>query len=410
MSGPDPPGTVDGPPAAGPVPRRPRRTALRGLSPLLWAAVILVGAETALEVRAARRGFATLLFGDTHVAADNAGDEAGDGTGDDAGDDAGGGVPFGPSDGFPFRSPVTPAARVPGTVRVLVFGSSQAFEARLPGRAVFPNKLAGELTDRLGVPVQVLNHSAGGRTVGDHLAAAPGVLDRWRPDAVVLYELSNDFTVEAKRGPDPADSETPADEDRPAAPAPLRWDGPAKLLERTTLYHLVKTNLTPRISRRTPLRGPLPPAARERYLGRVRRFVRVCRARGVPVVVGTLAVSHTGPAVAELPAGFEGAMLRFLPTVSAAGWDGTVRDWNAGLRDLPGTFPDPPAVRVADVAAAAGGRPALFVDFLHPNADGHAVLAETFADALAPVLPARAGPAGGAGAAVGGDAGGGATR
>ena len=65
-------------------------------------------------------------------------------------------------------------------------------------------------------------------------------------------------------------------------------------------------------------------------------------------------------------------------------------DWNDGLRGLPDDFPGPPPVRVADVAAAAGGRPGLFEDYLHPNAGGHAAFAEAFADALAPLLKSPA--------------------
>src|SRR5687767_7527070 len=90
------------------APPEPPATWWRHLAVLGWTALALLVLEVAVEVRAYRRGWDTLLFGHG---------------GPPASDDARG---LGPTDGFRFRSRVVPALRTPGSRRVWVASASYA--------------------------------------------------------------------------------------------------------------------------------------------------------------------------------------------------------------------------------------------------------------------------------------------
>lgn len=326
------------------------------LTVLGWTALVLVAVEVALEARAYRRGWDTLLFGQAALTADDAERD------------------FGPTDAFPFRSRVVSPERTPGTQRLWIASASYALGGNLPVEEIFAERLDARLRGR-GVRPEVLNAGRVAFAIPDNVRELAAAGPRWKPDVVVLYQMSTDV--------DELSRLLLGTTGLSAASGAEGLDWGSQLVDRTTLQPLLKEHVSSRVTLLRPLVDTLGEAGERAFEERVRSFLAAVRALGAQPVLCTFATSHDRASPEALPP----HVFRFNLRLSRKGWHDTVDAWNEVLRRVARTE----GVPLADVAAVLLGRPEAFVDFVHFSAPGHdavaRVLAETLLASGPPVAP-----------------------
>jgi len=321
---------------------------LRHLKVVFWIAGFLVAIELALEVRAARRGWDTLLLG-------GAAGESADPS-------------LGPTEGFPFRSPVVPVAKGDAR-RIWIASSSYGADVQLPVEDVFPNLLAEEL----GPSVQTLNASVDGYTIARNVEDLRAHGPLWRPDVCVLYQMSNDIDwISERLGVDETASIGAGD----AAGGGPNWI--QRTCEETTVFKHLKTQLTARLTKARVLLDTLGAEGEERFEAFVGEFVEAARELGAEPVLCTFATSHVRSNLDELPSEYEYNLLRFNIQLSLEGWLDSVERNNRVLERIAREE----GLTLVDVAGALAGRSEHFRDFWHFRPEGHRIAAATIAGAL----------------------------
>lgn len=326
---------------------------LSHLTPLFWLAAFLFAGEVALEARANRRGFDTLLFGS------RAADTPGTATG------------YGPTGEFPFRSPIreTPA----DGLTVWVASSSYGEDPIYPIDSIFPNRLAPLLEASLGRPVVVLNRSRAGIGIPVNLHELRAGAAAWDPDLVLLYQLTNDLGVLS----DPAQRFLPVlPPDAEPGPRSPR-DHIRATWERTTLFQLMRGNATPLLTAQRMLPERIDPVADSIFRSRIEEFVDLVREVGATPVLVTMATSAADPD--DIPPVVRLWTLQWAPNLSPEAYLRTLRRWNDDIRAVAAQR----GVPLVDLEAALAGRPELFRDFAHFNEVGHRVAAEVIAARIA---------------------------
>lgn len=331
-----------------PAPPAPPDAWWRHLAVLGWAAALLAALEVAAEARAYRRGWDTLLFGQAPV------------------ETAAGARGFGPTEEFPFRSRIVPVEKPAGTLRVWIASASYAMGGNLPAAQVFPVRLEDRLRAR-GLQAQVLNAGRIGVTTPDNVRELETDGPRWKPDVVVLYQMSTDVDeltrlLLSKTGLAAA-----------AGAEGLDWG--SQLVDRTTLQPLLKENASSRVTLLRPLADTLEPAGARAFEARVRAFLAAVRALGARPVLCTFATSHDRANPDPLPL----HVFRFNIRLSRRGWHDTVDVWNDVVRRIARDE----GVPLVDVAAALLGKTGSFVDFVHLAPDAHETVARLLEDAVA---------------------------
>ena len=338
---------------------------LRTLSPVLWIAFFLILLEVGLEWRASQRGWGTLIFGEEHAG------EAAEATRD-----------FGPTDDFPFRSHIVARERDPLQRRLWIASSSYAEDKRLAASTVFPNRLEALLREA-GLAVQVLNASRNGYTTASNLDVLREIGADWRPDVCLLYQMTNDIdwitNAILSPGADPELALGP--DSQPGAgsagtPPPRGWiEGKS---EETTVFSVLKSNLTSRLSAARILLDRLPARADAAFEAYVRTFVDEARSLGARPVLCTFATRNTQATRATLPTEVVLALRRVNLYLSIDGWLDAVARFNAVLRRVALEEGLP----LLDVAAALADQPELFRDFSHLYEGGHELVARTLFEGL----------------------------
>jgi hypothetical protein len=339
----------------------------RRLAPLLWIVVYLVALEVALELRATRLGWPTLLFGGA------AGEKQADPT-------------WGPSDEFPFRSPRIAAEPSSGRARIWFASASYGEDVQQAPADVFPNLAAARLRER-GIECDALNASLAGNTVAWNVRDLEQFAPRFAPDVVVLYQMSNDIdelstqlcgrgwrSASERKAPTPAtpDEELVAEED---------WL--ARTVEETTVFKHLKSSITSRVTKARRLAPSLGEPGERLFEGRVRAFVAKCREVGAAPVLCTFPTAYTRATLADTPREYELNLLRFNVFLSLEGWLDSVERFNGVLRRVASAE----QVGLIELAEPVSGRAELFRDMWHLTQAGHAEVAGRIADGLAGLAP-----------------------
>lgn len=340
----------------------------RPFSVVLWTALALLVGELALEARALRRGWdgpllAWVLPSTTVSAAEEA-------------------PTWGPTADFPFRSRLTEEDPDPGRGRVWVASSSYGEDTRHPPQAIFPNLLVEEM-DRLGVEIEVLNASRAGYFLGSNNRELREFGGRWRPDVALLYQMSNDIdliseaiSVQAAGLGTPGLPEGSDDQATVKAPPSSSLD---RFVEGLTVYKNLKTLITARLARARVLKDSLHPEARERFEALVTEFVQESRARGAEPVLCSFATRWPLKRIEEAGPEAELQVLAINVELSLRGWLDTVEQFNEVLEEVARRE----GLMLVDVAARLTGRSELYRDLWHFEAEGHRLVAQVIAEALA---------------------------
>jgi lysophospholipase L1-like esterase len=342
----------------------------RLLAPLLWIVVCLVALEVALELRATRLGWPTLLFGGA------AGEKQADAT-------------WGPSDDFPFRSRRVAAEPTAGRARIWFASASYGEDVQLPPDEVFPNLVAARLRER-GIECDALNASSAGNTVTWNARELTEFGARYRPDVVVLYQMSNDIdelsTLLCGRGWAPADERGAPPVAEADDPATAETDWLTRSVEETTVFKHLKSAVTSRLTRERRLAPTLGEAGEALFEARVRAFLARCRELDARAVLCTFPTAYTRETIANTPLEYELNMLRFNVFLALEGWLDSVERFNAVLRRVAGAENVP----LIELAEPVSGRTELFRDMWHLTGPGHVEVAGRIAaelERLAPLAP-----------------------
>ena len=326
----------------------------RHLGTFLWIAVFLLAAELALEARAVRRGWPTLLLGG--------------GLHDS--------VPgeWGPTEDFPFRSRFLLPQREDGERRVWVASSSYAVDTPLPIEELFPTILS-ELLSQKGERTEVLNASFDGLSITQNAEALRELGPTYAPDVALLYQMSNDVNeicVALAAG----QVEGAPKGNEPQAPARAIQ----KLVESTTVYQNLKSQVSARLTKGRCLEHELGAEGEEIFASYVREFLDAARAvQAVPVLVTFATGYDVRSDLAAMPRETEYNLLRFNYILSIHGWLDSIERYNRVLERIAVEE----GVLLIDLAGPMSGRPELFRDLWHLSPEGHRFAAETIAEALA---------------------------
>jgi len=332
---------------------------LRPFRVLLWTAAALLAVELGLESRAVSRGWEGFLLG-KHAGWNTNLDER-----------------YGPSAEFPFRSLAIQPERDPTRLRLWLASSSYGEDIQLMADEIFPNQLVDELAAG-GLAADMLNASRAGLHVRANSLQLAELGPLWRPDVVLLYQMSNDIDriseldARAAAGAEPG---TPGVGNH----ASVTGLGPiARWTERMTTYHHLKTQITTRLTRARILSDDLGEDGEALYLAWVTEFVEAARNLGAEPVLCTFATSHGTADLDQLPTPYEQQILSINVELSMQGWVATVERWNAGLKQMARDE----GLLLVDVAAEMRGRPGLFRDFWHFTPEGHKRVAGVIARTL----------------------------
>lgn len=357
--------------------RKQNHVSIRAVQVFLWLVAYLAAIEIGLEYRAHRRGWESLLWGGPVGQVEDVAPREGASK-----------VPetrraVGPRPDFPFRSVVVPRERSPGVFRAWVASASHAEDIYTDVQQIFPTRLQTRLAAR-GAPSQVLNASRAGNTIGQNVRDLQTVAPRWRPDAVVLYQMSIDIVGLSKRylAAGPADGQ--AQQAGPATAALPAASPVARLAEQTSVYTLAKANVTPLVAAQRVLYDDLGADAENEFVQRLEEFVRAVRELGATPVLCTFATSYRRDELATLPFEVRQFMLRYNMYLSPRGWLDTIQRLNERIEQVARSEHVP----LVDLAEAITGKRDLFRDFVHFSTVGHERVAELIADQLQ-ALPAR---------------------
>lgn len=346
---------------------------LRLLAPLLWILFVAAALEVALEVRAQRLGWPTLLFGAPQSASSGA-------------------ASSGPTREFPFRSPLLDTSAAPSAPRVWFASASYGEDVQQAVGDVFPNLTVERLRQR-GVECVALNASSAGHTTASNAAELRARGAEFAPRVVVLYQMSNDIdklaaTLGARGWRSAVERNAPPSEALAKAAAPnegFQWGAwLGRQVEATTIYKHLKSLATSRVAQQRPLVDTLGREAELLFEQRVLELVSAARAAGATPVLCTFATAYTLENAASTPQEYELNLLRFNVFLSLRGWLDSVERFNAVLRAIA----EREQLQLIDVSAALSGRSELFRDMWHFTKEGHAEVANLLADGLtrAPAL------------------------
>lgn len=348
---------------------------LRSIALILWIAAGLVALELAAEYRAHTRGYDTLLF-PRRASPEAATTEAA-------------AVRYGPTEDFPFRSLIVPSERSPGATRYWVSSSSHAEDTLLAKSQIFPNVLARKLAER-GRAAEVLNASHAGTLIAGNIREINAALPDWQPDYAILYQGSLEVDALSDRyiGDLTAGEPGSAEVDRGETQRP---SSAVRLVESTTLYALLKVNVTARLTQSRVLADELGEEAMADFRQSLLDFVAAVREHGSKPVLCTFATMHDRDALGSFSADAVTSIFRFNVHLSLAGWVDAIETMNEIILAVG----QEEGVPVVDIAGALGGQSDLFRDFVHFTAEGHERVAEVLARSLAPRAPSASPEEGG---------------
>ena len=328
-----------------------------------WIACFLVVGELGLEVRAKLRGWETILFGPAisvqSVPQRGQGDRE-----------------FGPTSSFPFRSRIIPMKKRPGSHRYWVASSSHAEDGYLPPLMIFPNILERLLKEEMG-DAAVLNASRAGIDIPDNGNDLKRWGEQWRPDYVILYQLSLTIGSIAKRTLAGTRAQgAPVLNHAAKAVGPITWVN--RLVEMTSIYANVKGQISARIGPNRVLANDLGLQGEQEFDVMLQDFIETTRAIGSVPVLTTFATSHTRKQLTVFPNDISLFLFKYSSFLSVEGWVTSVERLNAVVRRVAAQE----GIMLIDVESAVAGRPELFKDFVHFTPAGHEVVARTMRDAL----------------------------
>jgi len=283
---------------------------------------------------------------------------------------------FGPSKDFPFRSLIKPFEKNPKIKRIWIASSSYAQDNYLNASKIFPNLLGVQL-NQSGFPVQILNAAQEGQSIVGNVKVLKEIAAPWKPDYILLYQMNLDIS-ELSQPNSKHDAH-----DGPAAPLKQKSSLAEQYFEKTTIYQLLKENLTARLSQSRILTSDIGEDARVVFRQRINDFLNISRSIGATPILCTFATSHDLHHQNDIPASVKDFMLRYNIYLSVSGWFKAIDQFNDDIRQI-GKEQN---IMVIDLNHYLSGDPKFFRDFVHFNPQGHKMMAQVIAEKLLEKYP-----------------------
>lgn len=320
-----------------------------------FIAFYVVTVEVALEVHANMRGWNTLLLG-THKATLATASSHG--------------PSYGPTTEFPFRSRIVPSEKLGGTFRYWIASSSHAEDLYVEPAAIFPSVLES-LLQQHGVKATVLNAGVAGRDIGGNAEHLHHLAPTWKPDVVILYQMSLTITQLSKRLLGGKGMYRKKGGEKAESGAGLSLDWGQRMIEATTVYAKLKGHVTGSLGTMRVLSNGLGQKGETAFEQEVQDFVRAVREDGAVPVLCTFATSHTRKDLPHFPYNVVTGIFRYNSYLSLEGWVTTVERFNDIIRQIGARE----GILVVDLEREIAGNSEYFRDFVHFTPKGHEAVA-----------------------------------
>jgi len=333
---------------------------------LLWGLAYLLLLEGVLEIRAHSRGFDTIALG-TFQRQNVANTD----------------TPL-PATTTLAAIPSDAPEKITGEMRYWIASSSHAEDSYLSRDLIFPSRLEA-LLKKSGSPTTVINASHAGMDIEANRADLESRGAREKPDVVILYQMSTQITKLSKQllsGKQPRSSKKKESDSPKPTPQPS-WI--AQGYEHTSLYALLKGNISNRLTGQRVLADSLGEQADRVFETQVKEFVHSARKVGAEPVLCTFATSHTKKNLPDVPGEVTDFLFRYNVYLSLSGWFETITRFNQTLKRVA----DEEHIRLVDLDLVVSGHPEYFRDFVHFTPEGHQKVAETIYAGLQTELPQR---------------------
>ena len=333
---------------------------------LAWGLAYLLLSEGLVEIRAHSRGFDTIAFG-TFQRQSLATAEH----------------PLPPAGTHDTLTSDSPAKTI-GETRYWIASSSHAEDSYLSRDMIFPSRLE-TLLQRPGATITVINASHAGMDIEANRADLESRGAREKPDVVILYQMSTQITKLSKQllsGKQPRSSKAKESDNPKQTPQPS-WI--AQIYEHTSLYALLKGNISNRLAGQRVLADSLGEPADRVFETQVKEFVHSARKVGAEPVLCTFATSHTKKNLPDVPGEVTDFLFRYNVYLSLSGWFETITRFNQTLKRVA----DEEHLRLVDLDSVVSGHPEYFRDFVHFTPEGHRKVAEAIYAGLQTELPQR---------------------
>jgi len=317
---------------------------------IIYIAIILTVLEVALEYRAYKKGWDTSLFGFKQREISTSTQSI-----------------FGPTESFPFRSPIVPPEKNNKIYRIWLSSSSYGEDVYIPADKIFAYLLGKGISKQTSHEVQVLNASKAGFTIKNNIKDLKENGEKWKPDVVVLYQMSNDITEFSKRFLGGLNTTTDSNEIQNKLIDVQYKKSVTKIFENTTLYSNVKSIITPKITKARLLSETNGKDAEKEFRVRVNEFIEVAKKLGARVVLCTFSISYDEQYFENPPSNIVNNLLRFNRYLSYKGWVETVKSYNNIIREIA----IEKNIGLIDISKMLTGKHKYFRDFIHFTSDGH---------------------------------------
>ena len=322
----------------------------------------MVIVEVALEVHANMRGWNTLLLGTPKFTSSTVSPQ---------------GASYGPTPEFPFRSRIVGSEKQLGTSRYWIASSSHAEDQYVEPAAIFPSVLE-RILQKDGVKATVLNAGVAGRDIKGNIEHLHLLSRTWKPDVVILYQMSLTITQLSKRllGSKGMYRKNGGETAGSGAGLSLNWG--QRMIEATSAYAKLKGHVTGSLGTMRVLSNGLGPEGEMAFERDVQDFVLAVREEGAVPVLCTFATSHTRKDLPHFPYDVVTGIFRYNSYLSLEGWVTTIERFNDIIRQVGARE----GVLVVELEREIAGHADYFRDFVHFTPKGHEAVAAVLSQRL----------------------------
>jgi hypothetical protein len=271
------------------------------------------------------------------------------------------------SETFPFRSRKLDMKNGTKANRIWIISSSMTEDIYLAPSEIWPN-IADSILEGQGTGSYViLNAAKVGMDIDDGLRKLEKYYQNFRPDIVILYEMSNTINKNVQK----IFKENRNEENWQETKNPV-WGG---MLRESVLLSKANGLVKPLLVGNKILEDSVGNEGKEFYISRLLECKRVCEALNIRLIICTFATKvgkNDCPLAIARSVSF---CFNYNTYLSVAGWLATVRELNDEIREFGQTHD----VKIIDLEKRITGKEELFRDYVHFSKKGHQEIGKTVA-------------------------------
>jgi len=268
-------------------------------------------------------------------------------------------ITYGPNLTFPFKSQVINSDSSLGQ-RIWIASASHAEGGHYPASEIFPNKICDQIS--YGASCIVINGSKRGMQIHQNIAMLREHYQEYKPDYVVLYQLSMDLVqhqraLATKLGSGES-NESMFDK---------YWAKITAALQSTSLYVHLTDYIGGNIKLQSQLKDEMPKEMLSRFRNSIGEFLEACEELEVIPVLATFAASHDSNNVDNMHFSLQTNFVRLVVYLSPKGWVNSIEEYNDVIREIAAKK----GIGLIDIEKELNGKSQYFDDLVHFNKRGH---------------------------------------